>query len=516
MSAGRMNLAWGMVLGVMSAFGCFSAWAERSSARDVELDAVLQKAAQNYIDNFHSQRGLSAGFKVKVWADLQADLVYIDFGPGVVPEEADSLSEQMEQEVGTTLLTHALDAGMPDVTQVRTLYGGLPFNHYYPRPPKKDGPDNSYEPRLPGGLAVVSASHGLFLLHPGRTWDYQRPLVNNVREDLLTPGYADVLQGYLESRSSMTVRRARRSDPADHIDSHQPWWMMSSRYHLKALYPQETDIWNSFPGSTTHDREMNQDIRARPRYANFIGADALLSIHSNAHADPATRGVEVYYHQDKPQDQPLADSILCYMGELIHAQEGYEEFRVRRPAKFGRHGENGIASMPSVIVEVAYHSNPEDALALQDPVFREASMKGVEKGYRLWREGKACNPLKVDPIATIRVAAGQSRVVDLAFGGYPQYPVVIETNNVACPPGWKCTDGAVTLPDPDSKPAQITLRCENAGSAPIYWDTRMVDDDGVKSPPVRHIVQCVRGSGVLASPAAHVGDAQAATARKLP
>jgi hypothetical protein len=93
---------------------------------------------------------------------------------------------------------------------------------------------------------------------------------------------------------------------------------------------------------------------------------------------------------------------------------------------------------------------------------------------------------------------------------------VIETKNLGCPPGWKCTDGAVTLADADTKPAQITLRCENAGSAPIYWDTRMVDDDGVKSPPVRHIVQCVRGSGVLASPAAHVGDAQAATARRLP
>ncbi|MFK3844813.1 N-acetylmuramoyl-L-alanine amidase [Stenotrophomonas sp. NPDC078853] len=511
-----MKRALGALLGVAAAVSSFSTWAVDPPARDAELDAMLQKAAQNYINNFHRQRGFSAGFKIKVWADLPADLVYVDFGPGVMPEEADSLSEQMEQEVGTTVLRRARDAGMPEVTQVRMLYGGRPFNHYVPRPPEKQGPDNSYEPRQAGGLAVVSASHGIYLLHPGRTWTYQRPLVNNVREDLLTPGYGDALEGYLESRSSMTVRRARRSDPADHVDSHLPWRVMSSRYHLKALYPQETDIWNSFPGSAQNDRELRQDIRARPRYANFIGADALLSLHTNGHDDPATRGVEVYYHEDKPQDRPLADSVLCYMGELIHAQEGYEEFPFRGPARFGRHGENGIATMPSIIVEVAYHSSPEDALALQDPVFREASMKGVEKGYRLWREGKGCNPLKVDPIATIRVAAGQSRVVDLAFAGFPQYPVVIETKNVACPPGWKCTDGAVTLADADTKPAQITLRCENAGSAPIFWNTRMVDDDGVKSPPIRHIVQCVRGSGMDVSQAVYQDDEGAATARRLP
>ncbi len=212
----------------------------------------------------------------------------------------------------------------------------------------------------------------------------------------------------------------------------------------------------------------------------------------------------------------MASSILCYMKELITSQSLYTGYFVPAEPGEANHGENRLAQMPSVIVEAAFHTNPNDALALQNPVFREASMKGVEKGYRLWREGKGCNPLKVDPIATIRVAAGQSRVVDLAFAGFPQYPVVIETKNVACPPGWKCTDGAVTLADADTKPAQITLRCENAGSAPIFWNTRMVDDDGVKSPPVRHIVQCVRGSGMDVSQAVYQDDEGAATARRLP
>lgn len=516
MNAKRMKCALGTVVGLAAAFSGFSTWAVSPIARDVELDAIMQKAGQQYVDNFRRSRGHSTQVTVRSWADLEGSLIYIDLGPGALPAQDDGSNEQLEQEVGGLLLHYAYLAGMPQHTQVRVLYQGRPYESYFPYIPGSWGPNTARVSRRAGGLAVVSSSHGQFLHHPGREWRYQRPFLNDVREDLITPAFGDALQGLIEQRSEMTVSRVRSRDLANHEESGEPWWQMAARYHLKALYPEQAEIWNSLPGSTQNDREMLEDIRARPNFANFIQADGLISIHTNGNDSPAVRGVEAYYHRDKLQDRAFADSILCYMKELIRSQVGYEEFPFRGEARPGGHGENGIASMPSVIVEVAYHSNPEDALALQDPVFREASMKGVEKGYRLWREGKGCNPLKVDPIATIRVAAGQSRVVDLGFAGFPQYPVVIETKNVACPPGWKCTDGAVTLPDPDSKPAQITLRCENAGSAPIYWDTRMVDDDGVKSPPVRHIVQCVRGSGVLASPAAHADDGRVATARRLP
>ncbi|MNN80320.1 hypothetical protein D3C81_1970450 [compost metagenome] len=77
---------------------------------------------------------------------------------------------------------------------------------------------------------------------------------------------------------------------------------------------------------------------------------------------------------------------------------------------------------------------------------------------------------------------------------------------MGCPPGWTCSDGKVHIASPDDKPSQITLRCENAGSAPILWDTRVVDADGVKSPPVRHVVQCIRTSrGLSGAPISPAG-----------
>ncbi|MNV64934.1 hypothetical protein D3C71_1576000 [compost metagenome] len=151
--------------------------------------------------------------------------------------------------------------------------------------------------------------------------------------------------------------------------------------------------------------------------------------------------------------------------------------------------------MPSAIVEVAFHTNPTDAAALLDPAFRTASMKGVEKGYRLFREGKGCVPLKVEPIDAILLSAGRAETVDVAFEGHPRYPIELVTTNVGCPPGWICSDGKVHIAAPDEKPSQIVLKCENAGSAPLFWNTQVVDADGVKSPPVRHKVQCIRNPG---------------------
>jgi hypothetical protein len=111
-------------------------------------------------------------------------------------------------------------------------------------------------------------------------------------------------------------------------------------------------------------------------------------------------------------------------------------------------------------------------------------------------------PLKVEPIQSIELSAGSSRRVDVVFEGHPRYPIDLVTTNVGCPPGWTCTDGKVHIAAPDEKPSQIIMKCENAGSAPLFWNTQVVDADGVKSPPVRHRVQCIRRPGGLSVTAA--------------
>lgn len=203
----------------------------------------------------------------------------------------------------------------------------------------------------------------------------------------------------------------------------------------------------------------------------------MLSLHTNGNAAPGVRGAEVYHHRTKPEDKALGDSILCGMREVIHAQPGYESFPVRAESVAEGHGENRIGTMPSVIVETAYHSNPEDVAALQDPVFRSAAMKGVEKGYRLWATGKACETLALDPLADVQIPVRSSRVVPVAFKGNPQYPLVLELSVASCV-GGNCTPADEEFMGP-GRPVQLELLCNGDGVGTVRWRTRLRDADGV-------------------------------------
>lgn len=474
---------------------------------DAALDLLLTRRAQEILDVHRLRRSKPLGASVTASVDILQRKLVIRFGPGILPLEDDHSLEEMEQYLRNSLEAYALKAGVGEV-EIVVLYEGRPYWEHFPR--SAIAPLQAH-PRQAGGSALVSASHGLLRVHPGLQWEFQRPERHGIREDLITPGYADELAQLLVDRGGVAVHRARRVGTDIHPDSMQPWQEMSARYHLKDLLPERTDIWNHFADSNQNDREVLDDIRARPYYANHLDVDGMLSIHTNA-ADPVARGSRVYYHPSKPGDRLLADLTLCYMREIINSQDGYAEFPVPQSGVAAGHGENNFATMPSLVVEVAFHTNSADAAALQDPVFRTASMKGVEKGYRAYREGKGCVPLKAEPINGIQLPAGGSQQVDVVFEGYPQYPIELVTTNVGCPPGWTCTDGRVRIERPGAKPSQVTLRCENAGSAPIFWNTQVVDDDGVKSPPVRHTVQCVRRpGGAVASPVIPAG-VQAATA----
>lgn len=163
MSAGIMTMAWGMAFSLGCALGSSSAWAGASSARDAKLDAMLQKEAQDYVDNFvraHPEQG-SVRITVRSWADLEAAVVYADFGPGALTD-VDVSNERLEQELGSTLLHYARNSGMPRETEFRALYQGQPYNFYFPYVPATWAPGLSRLKRGSVGLAAVSASPDLY------------------------------------------------------------------------------------------------------------------------------------------------------------------------------------------------------------------------------------------------------------------------------------------------------------------------------------------------------------------
>jgi hypothetical protein len=472
-----------------------TAAAESSSTTwhvDAELIHVLEKEASRKVSAYLQDRGRLSVVDVSVSINMVDRMILADFGPGFLPGPDEA--EMFLHELAVTLRHYAEQAGLP-IIGVDFHYQGKPLRHYHPT-------ELAVPPRARidarNQAVLVSSSHGLIRVHPALNWDYQRPDAFGFREDMITPAYGDALQLLLEERSGSTVTRARNRSQDLHSESNRPWEYLSSRYHLKALMPDRTDIWNSLPNDTDNDREVKEDIRTRPLYANHLGVGTLVSLHTNGHELGAVRGVEVYYHGDKPDDRPLAENVLCGMRELIRAQPGYESFPARQAASPGRHGENRIGTMPSVLVEIAYHSNAEDSAALQDPVFRAASMKGVEKGVRLFRQGKTCEPFVLQPIPDVSLATGTSQEITLPFAGHPQFPVTMEFTTANCSSPGACTPSRTTFDDPNA-PITAMMICRGSLAGTARWSVVLRDVDGVATAPVEFQQTCSRPG---ASPAA--------------
>ncbi|MEN5271432.1 N-acetylmuramoyl-L-alanine amidase [Stenotrophomonas lactitubi] len=504
---------------IASLFAPFQSMADTGSSAanvqhsDAQLDAILTVRAQEILDRMGRLEGQSKDIRVQVIFDFNAGAIQVHFGPGMLPDDYGASFED-QHDAFRHGLTHVAQKAA-QVKEITFRYQGREIEAYFPEVRREaEDAQRARERRSQGGHAFVSASHGYYYHHGWRRWALQRDQYHGVQEDFITPQYADELQKWLARRGSGVVTTRPRSllTEIQHPEAMQPWWQMAARYSVKERFPENPKIWNSKGDRIYPTRDYDEDINSRPLMANHVGAGVALHLHTNGADDTAASGARAVVQPGRPDDLLLGRSILCYMKELIQSAEGYGEFSVGGEPFQVDKGENRLSEMPSIIVEMGFHTNPADAAALQDSVFRTASMKGVEKGYRLFREGKGCLPLKAEPIPGINLSQGDSQQVDVVFEGYPQYPIELVTTNVGCPPGWTCTDGRVHIEALDAKPSQITLRCENAGSAPIFWDTQVVDDDGVKSPPVRHWVQCTRRpGGAVARPAVSTG-VEAATA----
>ncbi|WP_425481894.1 N-acetylmuramoyl-L-alanine amidase [Lysobacter panacisoli] len=269
-------------------------------------------------------------------------------------------------------------------------------------------------------------------------------------------------------------------------------WALA-RYSLQGQYPGNPEIWHSLPGSTDGLRERDEDIRSRPLFANHVGASTLIHVHTNA-GDPLARGTRVFIQEGRIADAQLGASILCYMREQIQSLPAYTAFPVQTAPQYDNYGENRLATMPSVIVEVGFHTNPTDAAALQNATFRSAAMRGVEKGYRLNSEGRTgCTPFAISSIPSSPGKYYQDFPVKYYFTGYPRFPVTLKTTNVSCPSGWTCSNKSTSYARVVPSPLTSNFYCTAQSTTPaatFKWRTTLVDADGVATKPVDHTTTC--------------------------
>ena len=102
------------------------------------------------------------------------------------------------------------------------------------------------------------------------------------------------------------------------------------------------------------------------------GADCTVSIHMNKFGDRSVKGPMCYYQAGAEEGKALAESVIWAVCLSLG--------REARPANPGNNFVTRLPSVPSVLIECGFLSNPEDEQNLQDPDYQQKLADGIAEG----------------------------------------------------------------------------------------------------------------------------------------
>ena len=124
-----------------------------------------------------------------------------------------------------------------------------------------------------------------------------------------------------------------------------------------------------------------RDMQARKTIINNSKADILISIHMNSFRDSKYRGAQVFYDNSNESSPLLALSIQnCFASDLPESNKGTSigDYYILKCD----------SSMPSVLCECGYLSNPEDEKLLVSDEYQNKVVYSIYKGIILYLNSK--------------------------------------------------------------------------------------------------------------------------------
>ncbi|PPU18297.1 hypothetical protein XarbCFBP7408_20390 [Xanthomonas arboricola pv. guizotiae] len=264
--------------------------ASLSTNQRTELSKLLKAELQKTIASQKRLPGQVVS-PVDVRFDSKTGIVLIELGRGFIPKGDTYISGELEDQlhqitgVATEILT-----GNLSFTGTSCTFGGIATDKLFPQ--EKWEPSNKKQTLSPSAEAeapvVVSAGHGRTKAKGGG-WGWQRDLINGWHEDVDNPTLASKLAAHLQTRGKETVAFPRSTSETIEGSTKLAWWKLAAKYHLARILPNEKDMWGSLPAD-----EIGSDIRSRPRYARYLKAKAIISLHTDAGSTTGT-GSKILY-----------------------------------------------------------------------------------------------------------------------------------------------------------------------------------------------------------------------------
>jgi N-acetylmuramoyl-L-alanine amidase len=155
------------------------------------------------------------------------------------------------------------------------------------------------------------------------------------------------------------------------------------------------------------ERGESADLRARAAIANDWPADALISLHHNAVANPQVNYSQVFYHADGmawPATLTLGHHVQLGLQDALRLEQ---QIPCALLSDFLIYPEKGFgilraARTPAVLVEASFFTNPAEEARLRDPLYNRREAYGLFLGLARWVQAG---------LPRIRLAKGSSSLV---------------------------------------------------------------------------------------------------------
>jgi N-acetylmuramoyl-L-alanine amidase len=232
--------------------------------------------------------------------------------------------------------------------------------------------DARYEVAHSGGTTLVEVDQ----TRDGMTWRHLGDFHFSRAEGATVRLLADAaVAGRVVIADAVRLGGGLGSTPRGGGTSGRPRWQEAARYWT-AFAGAPGSVWDPVAGGEDND----DDVTARPRFAEWLGADAFVSLHTNAGGGSGTSSF-IYNGgatagsaslQARIHDQIVAD-----------VRGGYDPSWVDRGKLQANFGEVRLLStMPGVLLELAFHDSAgsRDHRALHDPEFRRLAGRAIARG----------------------------------------------------------------------------------------------------------------------------------------
>ena len=128
-------------------------------------------------------------------------------------------------------------------------------------------------------------------------------------------------------------------------------------------------------------REMKvSDINNRIKIANESDADFLISIHMNKYEGSGCKGWQTFYNKNSENGKKLAEAFQEGIKEVVQTNNKRTALKIENIKLVDK------STIPTVIVECGFISNPEEKVLLQSEEYQEKIAEGIVKGVRKYIE----------------------------------------------------------------------------------------------------------------------------------